>query len=61
MKTPATVSPSPPAITALEAVDSRHQQSFRYYESGYPFEYYMVRFFYHEKREIESGKPLPAE
>jgi phospholipid-binding lipoprotein MlaA len=48
-------------IMALGAVDSRHQQSFRYYESGYPFEYYMVRFFYHEKREIESGKPLPAE
>ncbi|RII26739.1 MAG: ABC transporter [Geobacter sp.] len=48
-------------ITTLEAIDMRHQQSFRYYESGYPFEYYMVRFFYHEKREIESGKPLPAE
>jgi phospholipid-binding lipoprotein MlaA len=47
-------------ITTLEAIDARHQQSFRYYESGYPFEYYMVRFFYHEKREIESGKPLPA-
>jgi len=28
---------------------------------GYPFEYYMVRFFYHEKREIESGRPLPAD
>jgi phospholipid-binding lipoprotein MlaA len=44
-------------ITTLEAIDARHQQSFRYYESGYPFEYYMVRFFYHEKREIESKKP----
>jgi len=44
-------------ISTLEAVDARHQQSFRYYESGYPFEYYMVRFFYHEKREIESKKP----
>jgi len=49
------------AISTLEAVDARHQQSFRYYESGYPFEYYMVRFFYHEKREIESKKPHPAE
>lgn len=48
-------------ITSLEAVDARHQQSFRYYESGYPFEYYMVRFFYHEKREIESVKPLSAD
>jgi len=46
-------------INTLEAIDARHQQSFRYYESGYPFEYYMVRFFYHEKREIESRKPLP--
>lgn len=48
-------------VVALDAIDMRHQQSFRYYESGYPFEYYMVRFFYHEKREIESGKHLPAD
>lgn len=48
-------------ITALEVIDARHQQSFRYYESGYPFEYYMVRFFYHEKRDIESGRHKPAE
>ena len=45
-------------ITTLEGVDMRHRQSFRYYESGYPFEYYMVRFIYHEKRELESGKPF---
>lgn len=43
-------------ISTLEAIDMRHKQSFRYYESGYPFEYYMVRFFYHEKRKIESTK-----
>ncbi|HEY5513905.1 MAG TPA: VacJ family lipoprotein [Geomonas sp.] len=43
-------------ISTLGTVDARHQQSFRYYESGYPFEYYMVRFLYHEKREIETGK-----
>jgi len=48
------------AITGLGAVDARHQQIFRYYESGYPFEYNMVRFIYHEQREIESGKQLPA-
>ena len=48
-------------ITVMEAVDARHQQSFRYHESGYPFEYNMVRFFSHEKREIESGKPSPGE
>jgi phospholipid-binding lipoprotein MlaA len=48
-------------ITTLGGIDARHQQSFRYYESGYPFEYYMVRFFYHEKREIETGKAPAAE
>jgi phospholipid-binding lipoprotein MlaA len=48
-------------ITALDTIDTRHQQSFRYYESGYPFEYFMVRFFNHQKREIESGKPLSAD
>jgi len=46
-------------IMTLDEIDARHQQSFRYYESGYPFEYYMVRFFYHEKRELESATPLP--
>lgn len=44
-------------ITTLDGIDARHQQSFRYYESGYPFEYYVVRFLYHEKRNIESGRP----
>ncbi len=49
------------AVTTLDFIDTRHQQSFRYYESGHPFEYYMVRFIYHQKREIETGKPLPVE
>lgn len=48
-------------MKGLDFIDARHQQSFRYYESGYPFEYYMVRFFYHEKRRIESGEPLPED
>lgn len=48
-------------ITVLDGIDSRHQLSFRYYESGYPFEYYMVRFFSHQRREIEAGKPVPGE
>ena len=39
-------------ITALEAVNLRHQQKFRYYGSGYPFEYYMVRFLYVQSREL---------
>ncbi|MHB8121243.1 MAG: MlaA family lipoprotein [Desulfuromonadaceae bacterium] len=45
-------------VKTLEGVDTRHQQPFRYYESGYPFEYYMVRFLYHEKRKMESGPPV---
>lgn len=48
-------------VSTLDAIDSRHRKSFRYYESGYPFEYYMVRFIYHEQRKIETGKPLPSE
>jgi len=39
-------------ITALEAVDLRHREKFRYYESDYPFEYYMVRYLVSEKREL---------
>jgi len=45
------------AVNVMEAIDARHLQSFRYYESGYPFEYYIVRFLYHEKRELESTRP----
>jgi phospholipid-binding lipoprotein MlaA len=48
-------------LTTLEVVNTRHLQRFRYYESGYPFEYYMVRFFSHEKSSIETGKPLPGD
>ena len=43
-------------ISGLEAVDRRHQESFRYFQSDYPFEYYLVRVFSHEKREIEIRK-----
>jgi phospholipid-binding lipoprotein MlaA len=39
-------------ISTLEAIDMRHKEKFRYYESGYPFEYYMVRFLYHKKGEL---------
>jgi phospholipid-binding lipoprotein MlaA len=39
-------------VTLLEAIDQRHQQKFRYYESGYPFEYYIVRFLLREKKEL---------
>jgi phospholipid-binding lipoprotein MlaA len=43
-------------ITTLNAIDMRHQEKFRYYESGYPFEYDMVRFLYREKVEMEVKK-----
>ncbi|OPX93297.1 MAG: putative phospholipid-binding lipoprotein MlaA precursor [Syntrophorhabdus sp. PtaB.Bin006] len=39
-------------VSALEAIDLRHNEEFRYYESGYPFEYYMVRFLYCQSREL---------
>lgn len=48
-------------ITTLNAFEARHLQTARYFDSGNPFEYYMVRFFYHEKRDLEAGQPLPAD
>jgi phospholipid-binding lipoprotein MlaA len=39
-------------LAVLEGIDTRHREKFRYYESGYPFEYYMVRFIYNKKREL---------
>ncbi len=44
------------SITAMEAIDTRHKQPFRYYESGYPFEYYMVRYLYRQQREFAIMK-----
>lgn len=38
----------------LETVDLRHRESFRYYESDYPFEYYMVRYIFCERRELKT-------
>jgi len=43
-------------ISALEAIDMRHRESFRYFESEYPFEYYMVRFIYNEKLDMLINK-----
>ena len=39
--------------TALETVDLRYRESFRYYDSDYPFEYYMVRYLFSQERELE--------
>jgi len=43
-------------ITVVEGVDMRHRQKFRYYDSGYPFEYEMVRFLYYKMGELQVMK-----
>jgi phospholipid-binding lipoprotein MlaA len=40
--------------TSLETVDMRYRESFRYYESDYPFEYYMVRYIFSEQRALKT-------
>jgi phospholipid-binding lipoprotein MlaA len=42
-------------IFALEAIDKRHLESFRYYETGSPFEYELIRFLYLTKRKLDIG------
>jgi phospholipid-binding lipoprotein MlaA len=41
-------------ITATETVDLRYRESFRYYESDYPFEYYMVRYLFSQERALKT-------
>jgi phospholipid-binding lipoprotein MlaA len=45
-----------PAVLAVNGIDMRYRQPFRYYESGSPFEYLLVRYVYTKKREIEIGQ-----
>ena len=40
----------------VRAVDARHRQPFRYYKSGSPFEYELVRLLYSEKRKLQIAK-----
>jgi len=40
------------ALLLLNAINARHQQSFRYYETGSPFEYELIRFLYLLKRKF---------
>jgi phospholipid-binding lipoprotein MlaA len=42
-----------PAVYGVQAVDARYQVNFRYFDSGSPFEYEIVRFFYTRKRELD--------
>jgi phospholipid-binding lipoprotein MlaA len=44
------------ALNTLNAIDSRHRISFRYHQSGSPFEYELVRRLYLDLREIEIAK-----
>jgi phospholipid-binding lipoprotein MlaA len=38
--------------TVIDAIDTRHQQSFRYYQTGSPFEYELIRALYLRSRKI---------
>jgi phospholipid-binding lipoprotein MlaA len=40
-------------LTALDAIDTRHQQKFRYYATGSPFEYDLIRMLFLEKRILD--------
>lgn len=44
------------AYTAINAVDARHRVEFRYYETGSPFEYELVRLLYTKYRQLEIEK-----
>ncbi len=44
------------ALTAMRAVDTRHRTKFRYYATGSPFEYELVRLLYMTKRELDIEK-----
>jgi phospholipid-binding lipoprotein MlaA len=43
-------------VYALYFIDQRHRVNFRYYQSGSPFEYDLVRFLYTKKRELDIEK-----
>ncbi|MFC4726984.1 VacJ family lipoprotein [Coralloluteibacterium thermophilus] len=49
------------AIGAVYMIDGRARNPFRYYETGSPFEYELIRFLYTRKRalEIEGTRALP--
>jgi phospholipid-binding lipoprotein MlaA len=43
-------------IFVLEAIDMRHREKFRYYDSGHPFEYEIVRFISAKRLELDTMK-----
>lgn len=44
------------AGTGAEVVDTRHSESFRYFETGSPFEYDLIRFLYTRKRRLDVAR-----
>lgn len=44
------------ALTTLRAIDTRKNTRFRYYETGTPFEYTLVRFAYLRMRQVQVEK-----
>ncbi len=42
-----------PVVFGLKVINSRKIQTFRYFESGSPFEYDLVRFLYTQNREVD--------
>jgi phospholipid-binding lipoprotein MlaA len=42
--------------TLTNATDTRHQLSFRYYQTGSPFEYDFIRLLYTKNRELQIAK-----
>ena len=45
-----------PEMTLLRAIDKRHSIAFRYFETGSPFEYDLVRLLYTKKRQLDIEK-----
>jgi phospholipid-binding lipoprotein MlaA len=43
-------------LSLLEAIDLRHNMSFRYYMTGSPFEYELIRLLYTQKRDFDIKK-----
>lgn len=44
------------AFNLLYAIDKRHRISFRYYDTGSPFEYELVRLLYTKKRDLDIAR-----
>ncbi|MDJ0945263.1 MAG: VacJ family lipoprotein [Kiloniellales bacterium] len=52
----ATIEQRYPVITGLRAVDTRSRINFRYWESGSPYEYDLVRLLYTKRRQIDIAQ-----